>query len=109
MEGRFLAFIHKGNPGTATFDNCATRSFEQGLDSSPFNIDGDRIGENSGQGFSMIAVHSYYDIIFCHHVKLKIIKDIKMRNSTEILASSYIQGVRKWFSSVIHQNFLSQY
>ncbi|KKK65902.1 hypothetical protein LCGC14_2969490, partial [marine sediment metagenome] len=88
-------FMHNGDPGTASFDDRATRSFEQGLDSPPFNIDGDRIGENSGQDFSMIAVHSQYGITFCHHVKLEMIKVMKARNSIAYAYDKKLEANRR--------------
>ncbi len=100
MESRFLAFMHNGDPGTATFDGLATRSFEQGFDSSPFNIAGNRLVENSGQGFSMMAVHSQYDTTFCHHVKLEMIKTMK------IAIVSHMRMTKNWKAIVNNRDIL---
>jgi hypothetical protein len=45
VESRLAALIQNGDSGTAALDDFAARCFEQGFDSSPFNIAGDRIGE----------------------------------------------------------------
>jgi hypothetical protein len=39
VEGRFSAFMQNSNSGTATLDDLAARSFEEGFYSPPFNID----------------------------------------------------------------------
>jgi len=57
VEGRFSAFMQNSNSGTASLDDLAAHSFEEGFYPSSFNIARDRIGKYCGQCFSMVAVH----------------------------------------------------
>jgi len=62
--------MQNSNSGTTTLDDFTAHSFEKGFYSSPFNIVGDRIGKYGDQCFSMIAVHKYNGITYCHHVNI---------------------------------------
>ena len=69
MEGRFSVVVQNRNPGPAAFDDLTPHIPEQGFDSAPLDIAGDRIGEYGNQGFPMGAIHDMNDTTFCHQVK----------------------------------------